>query len=235
MVTYICIRKHENKVIATYGRSDQTQNMLKDIESEESNKLQVDTGASDAIIQTFNNSVNKQSKYYIKVNNTTNTVIIYTKNEDGNYIVPEKTMICSTGRATPLSGKYTIPGMKRRWHTLFGHTPGTYVYGQYITQITGNILFHSVTYTKNGDPSSLEYVEYDKLGTEASAGCIRLTVEDAKWIYDNVETGTTVEFYCDLDPGPLGKPSSQKISDNIEFRGWDPTDPDPNNPWKKVI
>lgn len=22
-------------------------------------------------------------------------------------------------------------------------------------------------------------------------------------------------------------------SDNIEFRGWDPTDPDPNNPWKK--
>ena len=53
------------------------------------------------------------------------------------------------------------------------------------TQITGNILFHSVPYTEKYNNASLEYWEYDKLGTSASLGCIRLTVKNAKWIYDN--------------------------------------------------
>lgn len=125
-----------------------------------------------------------------------------------------------------------MPGRKQRWGTLFGHTPGTYVYGQYTTDIVGNILFHSVPYTIKGDPSSLEYWEYDKLGTKASAGCIRLTVQDAYWIYCNIPKGTTVEFYSDSNPGPLGKPSARKISGNVECRGWDPTDFSANNPWK---
>jgi hypothetical protein len=35
-----------------------------------------------------------------------------------------------------------------------------------------------------------------------------------------------------INLGPLGKPEAKKISNNIELRNWDPTDPDPNNPWK---
>ena len=173
------------------------------------------------------------NKYYIKINNQMNTVTIYTKNSDGNYTVPVKAMVCSIGTATPTGGKYKMTGVKHSFHTLFGHTPGTYVYGQYSTSIVGNILFHSVPYTIKGDPSTLEYWEYDKLGTKASAGCIRLTVRDAKWIYDNISKGTIVEFYYNSNPGPLGKPSAQKISGNVDCRGWDPTDPNPNNPWKK--
>lgn len=173
-----------------------------------------------------------KNKYYVKVNNTANVVTIYTKDSEGNYTVPVKTMICSIGTATPKSGKYKLNGTKHRWHTLFGHTPGTYVYGQYTTAIVGNILFHSVPYTTKGNPSTLEYLEYDKLGTKASAGCIRLTVQDAAWIYNNISTGTIVEFYNDSNPGPLGKPSAQKISGNIVCRGWDPTDSDSRNPWR---
>lgn len=69
-------------------------------------------------------------------------------------------------------------------------------------------------------------------GTKASAGCIRLTVQDAKWIYDNIARGTSVEFYSDSNPGPLGKPTSQKISGNEANRGWDPTDQAEGNPWR---
>ena len=106
------------------------------------------------------------------------------------------------------------------------------MYGQYATRIVGSILFHSVPYTKQ-NPANLEYWEYDKLGTKASAGCIRLTVIDAKWIYDNCKSGTKVEFYSDSNPGPLGKPTAQKISDADEnVRVWDPTDPRSDNPWK---
>ena len=171
--------------------------------------------------------------YYIKVNKEANVVTIYGKDSDGNYNVPIKAMLCSTGTFTPSCGKYPktsykTSGNRRRWNYLQGN-----VYGQYATHITGNILFHSVPYLEQNE-SSLEYWEYDKLGTNASLGCIRLAVADAKWVYDNIGGGTTVEFYSDSNPGPLGKPSAQKISGNEQCRNWDPTDDSEGNPWRNV-
>ncbi len=164
--------------------------------------------------------------YYIKVNRTQNVVNVFSKDADGNYTIPFKAMICSIGTSTPRDGsKYKITTYRRTWNALKGN-----VYGQYAVQITGNILFHSVPYTAKNN-YSLEYWEYDKLGTKASMGCIRLTVQDAKWIYDNIGAGTWVEFYEDDNPGPLGKPSSKIISDNELCRNWDPTDYVEGNPW----
>ena len=163
--------------------------------------------------------------YYIKVNYSANTVTIYSKDNDGNYTVPVKAMVCSTGKSTPRSGVYKTP-QRAQWGNLIGS------YGQYCTRITGQILFHSVPYWTKYDKTSLEYMEYDRLGETRSLGCIRLTVIDAKWIYDNCPLGTSVEFYSSSNPGPLGKPSAQKISGYEEpLKNWDPTDPDSNNPW----
>ena len=162
--------------------------------------------------------------YYIKVNYKENCVTIYKKDDDGYYTVPTKAMICSCGTATPTSGVYkTSPGYE--WGYLEGGT-----FGRYSTRIKGGIMFHSVPYVEESE-DTLEYWEYDKLGTTASLGCVRLCVRDCKWIFDNCEVGTPVEFYASSDPGPLGKPTAQKISDNEECRNWDPTDPSPSNPW----
>lgn len=167
------------------------------------------------------------TKYYIKVNCKSQTVNVYEKDENNKYSKPVKAMLCSTGVETPETGVYKITSFKQEWLGLQGN-----VYGQYCTQIVGNILFHSVPYIEKNNPSSLEYWEYDKLGEEASLGCIRLTVESAKWIFDNCETGTQVEFYSSEDPGPLGKPETQKISDySEELKNWDPTDEKQENPW----
>ena len=170
--------------------------------------------------------------YYIKINNSANVVTIYTKDDDGNYTIPVKAMICSTGDYTPPvpkypNSRYKVTGYRQRWNDLQGD-----VWGQYATQIVGNILFHSVPYLSDSE-DTLEYWEYDKLGTSASMGCVRLKVEDARWIYYNIGAGTIVEFYESSDPGPLGKPSAPRISDNVECRNWDPTDDNPNNPWNK--
>ena len=119
-----------------------------------------------------NNSTIKpasSSNYYIKVNYGANVVTIYTKDENGEYTVPYKAMICSTGTSTPRSGIYKIPAKCSTWQSLFGN-----VYGQYATQITGNILFHSVPYTKKYDNSSLEYWEYDKLRTSSFNGMYKV-------------------------------------------------------------
>lgn len=173
-----------------------------------------------------NNNDNNKNAYYIKVNTQANVVTIYKKDSEGKYTVPVKAMICSIGEATPLSGVYKTSD-KYTWRLLEGN-----VYGQYAVRIVRHILFHSVPYTKKSK-DSLEWWEYDKLGTDASLGCVRLTVEDAKWIYDNCAKGTQVEFYSDSDPGPLGKPTAKKISSySDELKNWDPTDPDSKNPWR---
>ena len=167
----------------------------------------------------------EKKNYHFKVNITANTVTVYDKDDNGDYTKPIKAFICSTGKSTPKSGTYKISD-RYRWRSLFGN-----VFGQYAVRIYGNILFHSVPYEQMY-ANTLEYDEFDKLGTSASLGCVRLCVKDAKWIYDNAKTGSTVQFYSDSsNPGPLGKPKIQKISDNKEFRNWDPTDPDKHNPW----
>ena len=54
-----------------------------------------------------------------------------------------------------------------------------------------------------------------------------------KWIFDNISDGTTVRIYDGSLPSGVTKPSAQKISSSSNNKGWDPTDPDPNNPWRK--
>lgn len=233
IVTFICCKKESaandkilektvtdafvfQSMMLVHNLEPNKPNSFTDIEALENDS---DSFVSDAAIKTG------KSQYYIRVNYSANCVTIYSKDDEGNYTKPYKAMICSTGKATPKSGTYKIT-YKYRWLRLYGD-----VYGQYSTRIVNSILFHSVPYFEQS-ANTLEYEEYDKLGTTASAGCIRLTVQDAKWIYDNITSGTYVEFYSDKsNPGPLGKPTAQKISDNKECRDWDPTDPDKNNPW----
>ena len=163
--------------------------------------------------------------YYIKINRQQNVITVYESDENGEYTIPVKAILCSTGlyNATPkgvfhLSSKYI-------WRELNGG-----VYGQYASRITGGVLFHSVPYA-NKNKSTLYWDKYNKLGQQASMGCVRLTVEDAKWIYDNCPSGTAVEVYDSDDPGPLGKPETLKLDKDNVNKGWDPTDPDENNPW----
>jgi hypothetical protein len=174
-------------------------------------------------IQFMTPSVFADNSYSIMVNYQAQTVTVYNNNQ------AIKAFVCSTGRATPKGGTYKTTS-KFRWGTLNGG-----VAGQYSTRIVGSILFHSVPYTKLNDPTSLEYWEYDKLGTNASAGCVRLKCGDAKWIFENCPSGTPVTFYANENPGPLGRPQAIKISDAPDnFKGWDPTDPDGNNPWGNI-
>lgn len=166
--------------------------------------------------------------YYIRINRKQNCITVYTLDDEGEYTIPYKAMICSTGlyNATP-RGTYQI-STKYLWRELYGG-----VYGQYATRIHGGVLFHSVPYYSRSK-NALCTDKYNKLGQQASMGCVRLTVEDAKWIAENCPQGTMVEIYDDDDPGPLGKPEAVKIDTDSPNKGWDPTDPDENNPWHEL-
>lgn len=237
IITASIISKNTAKEVATkepeslageFINNEDIQNLEEDANEEIIENIVEENEVAENTVTEEKSKNTSGTRYRLEVNCEQNVVNVYEKDENGEYKDCVKVMLCSVGSATPKSGTYSLKKYGGwEWKGLQGD-----VFGQYATQITGNILFHSVPYTKRGDNSSLEYWEYDKLGTPASLGCIRLTVKNAKWIYDNCVSGTKVYFYKDSNPGPLGKPSERKISGDSEVNGWDPTDPDSDNPWK---
>lgn len=166
-------------------------------------------------------------EYCIKVNKRRNVVTVYKADKNKHYSIPVKAMVCSVGEKgnTP-EGIFHL-GDRAKWLPLEGN-----VFGQYATIITKSFLFHSIPYyTQN--KADMEVEEYNKLGTGASAGCVRLKVIDAKWIYDNCNEDTLVEIFQSDYDGPLGKPATSVLSENADSGNWDPTDPDRDNPYMK--
>jgi putative cell wall-binding protein/lipoprotein-anchoring transpeptidase ErfK/SrfK len=117
--------------------------------------------------------------YNIYVNKSKQRVYIF----NGQTIVKE--FICSTGKdGTPTPSGRFLTGSKG---AFFYASDSSICY--FWTRINNNYLFHSAIYDLSGYPIESEY---DKLGSKASHGCIRLPKDDAKWIQDNVPYGTLV-------------------------------------------
>lgn len=134
----------------------------------------------------------------VDVNNQVTTV--YARDENGEYTVPVRRMICSTGtKANPSDvGDWILNGRHAKWCEFpkWGNS-----YARYWTRINSNIAFHSVIYTAV-DLDAMKTSSYKALGSRASHGCIRLTVEDAKWVYENIGAGTVVSIREDLPSDP---------------------------------
>lgn len=167
------------------------------------------------LVQDLDAMLGRQSSYKIKVNKELNCLTVYAKDGDNGYIIPVKAMLCSVGDDTPI-GTFKTPE-KYRWRLMVNDT-----YTQYATRITAGFLIHSVCYDKP-DIYTMQSVGYNGLGTVRSLGCIRLTAEHAKWVYDNCSIGTTIEIYNDSSSvGPFYRPVVPHIPSE---QTWDPTDP----------
>ena len=103
-----------------------------------------------------------------------------------SYEGPIKKFPCASGKVdtpTPL-GTYQAGGKTGNEWYYFKEFK---CYAKWAYHIVGGVLFHSNTVNSiGGHPSN------GGLGHRASHGCIRLRLEDAKWIYDNCPEGTTV-------------------------------------------
>lgn len=162
------------------------------------------------------NKPNYETKYYIVVHTGSQSVAVYGKDGNGYYNKLVKCFTCSTGSKghETRTGQYKI-WRKFHWRALVGG-----VYGQYNSSISTDYLFHSVPYLKDRY-DTLDNKEYDKLGSPASHGCIRLCARDAKWIYDNCAIGTQV--YITNTSGPSGAGVPRRNTDPV-YNGWDPSD-----------
>lgn len=169
----------------------------------------------------------------IRVNLAQCVATVYQLGEDGTTETPVKAFPCSPAREgyTTPEGEFFL-GEWYDWCTLADGTYGQYAF-RIIDNVNNDIMFHSVPYLSM-DKGTLEPGEYNKLGTPGSMGCMRVAVRDARWICENCGYGTKVVIYSDAgEELPLGKPDSDFIPpEDTEIAGWDPTDPDPANPWR---
>lgn len=134
-------------------------------------------------------------QYAVTVDVKNQAVLVYERDENGNYTNLIKTMICSTGKVgTPSDvGEWITDGRRASWC----YFPAYGSHAKYWTKINPYIAFHSVIYNRV-DNMALSIKSYNKLGQRASHGCVRLMVSDSKWIYDNIKKGTVVTITEDL-------------------------------------
>lgn len=164
----------------------------------------------------------KGKNYKLSINKTNNYVIVYEKDSKGEYSKVVRTMLCSTGYDTP-TGTFTTSD-KYTWKIVNGN-----VWAQYATRVEGNVLLHSMPYSSK-DKGALIPGYYNQLGRTLSAGSIRLSAGDARWIMKNCPKGMTVEIF-ESEEQPDNMPLAMKVPEDAT---WDPTDPDKANPWKAV-
>lgn len=153
-----------------------------------SQKSSVAPASSSQLVSAINvsniNSLDIESltDYLIYVDTNSQTTNVYTGSKNKWNL--KKSMKCSTGvknEETP-SGVYTIQN-RDEWFFSEKYKQG----GKYWVQFDGDYLFHSLPYDKDK-----QTVLDTTLGTPASHGCIRLSLEDSKWLYDNVTKSTKV-------------------------------------------
>ncbi|NLG24681.1 MAG: murein L,D-transpeptidase [Clostridiales bacterium] len=165
-----------------------------------------------------------EHRYTLVVDRGAQLVTAYTVDERGDYALVARRMICSVGGdgALPADGTYRLDGEKKRWIT----TVGKYgVYAQYATRIYGVAYFKSLPYSAK-EPNALMADTYKNLGSSIPAHGVWLTCADAKWIYENIDAGTTVTFVTGGRDDAL---LAQLAPPALVGGNWDPTDPDARN------
>ena len=153
------------------------------------------TGEADqaTLARLFSGDALKALKpYVVKVSTDDQRVYVYGLDDNNEYTVLVRTMKCSTGRnstPTPKGTFQATTGPGARWHYFKKYN----CWAQYAYYIEGDIMFHSVLYNQKDGPVTQSSV--NNLGSKASHGCVRLSVEDAKWLYQNCPKGTKVVVY----------------------------------------
>ena len=145
---------------------------------------------NEPIVHTWMSNMNSLARsmwsstnYKILVDRHTNVLGVYQLS--GGSWNPIAFWSCSTGASqTPTPSGIFQTGLKGY---SFGHGYTCYYWTGFIGS---QYLFHSTLYSQ-GTFNSID----SRLGLNISHGCVRLAIESAKWIYDNIPTGTAVRIY----------------------------------------
>lgn len=98
----------------------------------------------------------------------------------------ERSFFCATGKNESPTTRGTFKASDRG---IWFYTERLGSGGKYWVRFNGAYLFHSIPMDR--DKNIIDRT----LGEKRSSGCVRLAVEDAKWIYENIPEDSAVVIY----------------------------------------
>lgn len=166
--------------------------------------------------------------YRIAVNKALNNVCVYSYNTD----TKEYDTLYLAFKASVYEGLETgeyVLAERTSWRNL-----GNDTYVQYSSKPEETLLFHSAVYSYQ-HKGMLINSTYNAIGSaNTDVPGVTLTVEDAKWIFENCPDGTVVEVMDDSSQEAVLQDAGYEYASFItapDIINWDPTDPDKNNKW----
>lgn len=140
------------------------------------------SNANLASVESVVNKLNSRSytNYYIMVSISQQMVYIFNGSNNNWKLINTFPCASGTGGTPTVTGNFFVGIKGPQFETDNG------IICKYFTQFQGNYLFHSVLFDKKGN------LVDGTLGVSASHGCIRLALENAKYIYDNIPIGSGI-------------------------------------------
>lgn len=137
----------------------------------------------DIEIEAYVNSldIDSETEYFIFTDIYRQLTYVF-KGENGDWNIV-KTIHCGTGlNESPTTRGFFKIGEKGEW--FYSERLGSGA--MYWLRFNGSYLYHSVAMDKNKN------VIDDTIGERCSSGCVRMNIDDIKWLYNNIKKGTTV-------------------------------------------
>lgn len=192
------------------------------------NKDAAKTGGVDKAAEHTNtkNADTVYDNYYIEVNIKKSAVIIYEYSKDKKTKKPYKVFKCSVGSDVKkgnykISKHYSWIDINGGWH-------------KYNTGFDSRSWIQSAEYSDKYD-YTLKKSSYRAIGAQQASGkCIMLYARDAQWIYENCKNKTEINIIKGKKSDKLPLNFEQTVK-TAKYCGWDPTDTDKNNPYKKAV
>ena len=156
----------------------------------------------------------------IEVDLTNQICTVYGVYSDGSVkgIMSEFVSTARKGKTTPV-GNFKIQGAsggrKAKYRTC--KLSGGKTYAEYACRFKGAKMMHGVPWRSRNTKGYVYKNEFNKLGSVASGGCVRMPWKMAKYIYEKCPIGTPVKvFKGTKGKYPMGKPKKYTATKDID-------------------
>lgn len=156
----------------------------------------------------------------IEIDLTNQIATVYGVYSDGTSkpIMSEFVSTAGKGHTTP-TGNFKIQGAsggrKAKYRTAKMSSGKSYA--EYLCRFHGGKCMHGVPYSKRNTSGMVYKGEFNKLGTPRSAGCVRMPIKMARYIYNNCPVGTPVIVLKGKKGDyPMGKPKKYTATKNLD-------------------
>lgn len=160
----------------------------------------------------------KSYKIEIDLTNQIATVYGIYSDKSAKVLMSEFVSTARKGKTTP-TGNFKIQGASggRKAKLRTAKMSSGKSYAEYLCRFHGAKCMHGVPYSKRNTSGRVSKTEFNKLGTPASSGCVRMPIKMCRYIYNNCPVGTPVRvFKGTKGKYPAGKPKKYTATSNID-------------------